>query len=124
MTKNEIIGSWVLESFIIEKQDQTQRKWGENTTGLLIYTEEGTMSVSINSKLIGIGLEAQFKSILFYAGTYEVIKENTIIHSVTQASDPSRLGKEMIRKAEPNGTKLTLTGKGEFGIAKIVWVRR
>ena len=124
MTNKEVIGSWDLESFIIEKPGGSRRNWGDDASGLLIYTEAGTMSVSINSKVKGSDLAAQFKSILFYSGTFDVKNDNTIVHNVTQASDPSRIGKEMVRKALLNGKKLTLIGEGEFGVAKVVWVRR
>ncbi len=49
---SQIIGCWELVRFEITDQDGGISSWGDNSAGLLIYTEDGHVSVSINSKSI------------------------------------------------------------------------
>lgn len=122
--KKNIIGAWALESFVIENPEGESRNWGTNTSGILIYTESGYMSVSINKNVENKStVEAQnfFDSILFYSGTF-VVDGNTIKHKVTQASSPARIGKEMIRSGSLDGNLLTLISPPEsFGRAILKW---
>jgi hypothetical protein len=122
--KDQIVGSWRLESFEIEEPSKRLRPWGENTQGLLIYTPDGFMSVGINREIenkSGNETKDVFDSILFYSGTYSVQKSE-IHHQVTHASDPKRIGKNQIRYASLEGDKLTLKSPVEsFGQAILVW---
>ncbi|MSP19806.1 MAG: hypothetical protein EXR74_09590 [Bdellovibrionales bacterium] len=122
--KNLITGTWSLERFDIEEPSKNIRPWGKNTKGLLIYTSDGHMSVSINRDVENkSGQDAKdiFDSILFYSGTY-VADSDVIRHKVTNASNPSRIGKEMIRYAALDGDRLTLKSPVEsFGQATVVW---
>jgi len=121
-----VIGTWMLESFEIKTPEGIIKPWGNKTHGLLIYADSGHMSVSINREPENkSGNEAQnsFDSILFYSGTYQV-EGNVIRHQVTEASNPSRIGKEMIRYAEIKNNTLILTTPIEsFGQATLVWKR-
>ncbi len=122
--RDEIFGSWSLERFDIVSPEGVVKPWGEKASGLLIYSPDGHMSVSINRALDKSEpneSKAIFDSILFYSGTFQ-IDGNTIRHQVTQASNPSRIGKEMIRYAElPEGFLVLTTPKENFGTAKLVW---
>ena len=126
MNAAELIGSWNLISFEIEK-DGISRPWRDKSHGLLIYTAEGTVSVSINAVLNHqnaiMDSKELFDSILFYAGTYETSDGNVVVHHVTNATDPNRIGKDMIRTTRLDGKFLHIEGRGSFGIAKIVWER-
>lgn len=121
---DKIFGVWKLESFLIEISNGETRQWGSNTHGLLLYTETGHMSVSINKDVENkstVDVQNIFDSILFYSGTYSV-DGNTIKHMVTQASNPSRIGKELLRTATLEGNLLTLTSPPEsFGRAILKW---
>ena len=120
----QLIGTWTLEAFEIESPDGTVKPWGQNTHGLLIYTNTGHLSVSINRDVVQKSeneFEKLFDSILFYSGTYK-IENNVIRHQVTEASNPNRIGKEMIRYAEIKEDIVTLTTpKESFGIARLIW---
>ena len=120
----ELQGTWTLERFDIEPNEGAIRPWGKSTHGLLIYSSSGHMSVSINKDVERESeneAEDLFDSILFYAGTYKV-EGNTIRHLVTEASNPARIGKEMIRYAELSNGQVTLTTPMEsFGRAILVW---
>lgn len=124
--KSKVVGAWALESFLIENPEGEARNWGCNSQGLLIYTESGHMSVSINKDVESkSAVEAQnfFDSILFYSGTYSV-DGDTIKHKVTQASNPGRIGKELLRFATLDGSLLTLVSPQEsFGKAILKWRR-
>lgn len=83
------------------------------------------MSVSINKDVENdpdqTAEQNLFDSILFYSGSY-AIDGSTIRHQVTNASNPARIGKEMIRYAECSGDEIKLTTPEEsFGRAVLVW---
>jgi hypothetical protein len=117
-------GTWRLISFDIEPPDGPRHPWGAGVHGLLIYAPTGHMSVSINKKPeseLESDLEGLFDSILFYSGTYQV-EGDLIRHQVTEASNPLRIGREMIRYASFDGDRVTLTTpKESFGRAHLVW---
>ena len=48
LKQNNLVGSWELEAFQIESTTKEISSWGRNSRGLLIYTDSGHMSVSIN----------------------------------------------------------------------------
>ena len=122
--KNQIIGTWLLERFIIESPQGEQRNWGSNSQGMLIYTSSGHMSVGLNKdveKKSAVEAQNYFDSILFYSGTF-AIDGKTVKHQVTQASNPTRIGKEQVRFAKLENDILTLTSPDEsFGRAILTW---
>jgi len=121
--KDKLVGAWVLEDFqIFPKSGEPARPWGSDMSGTLIYEPSGYMSVAINRKPVESGsAQATLDSLLFYAGTFS-IQDNCIRHQVTQASNPDRIGKEMLRFAEFDQTSMILTTPDEaFGKAKLVW---
>jgi len=125
LAPNDVQGSWSLESFDIERLDKSVAPWGSNTHGLLIYAPSGHMSVSINRDQGAGESEAQkiFDSILFYSGTYR-IDGSEIRHVVQNASNPARIGRDMIRYASLEGDVLTLSSPEEsFGHAILRWRR-
>jgi hypothetical protein len=121
---DHILGTWHLERFIIESVDGEARDWGRASRGMLIYTNDGYMSVSINKEVenkSSVEVENYFDSILFYSGTFMADK-NVIRHQVTNASNPNRIGKELIRYSKLEGNTLTLTSPNEsFGKAILTW---
>lgn len=122
--KNQIVGTWLLESFLIESKQNEKRDWGTNVHGLLIYAPSGHMSVSINKdveKKSTVEAQNYFDSILFYSGTFSVDGE-VVKHQVAEASNPNRIGKEQIRFAKLENDLLTLTSPDEsFGRAILTW---
>ena len=120
MIAKQISGTWVLEAFQIEDLSGTISDWGKNSHGLLIYTDDGHMSVSINSDKS----ENILDSILFYAGTF-CVEGSTVKHQVTEASQPARIGQELIRYMAFKKDQLILTTQKEsFGRAIVVWRRK
>jgi hypothetical protein len=99
---SNLIGAWILEAFEIESPEGASRPWGRDSNGLLIYDAAGYMSVSINKAIEADPEQTEsenlFDSILFYSGTYAV-DGGIVRHRVTNASNPSRIGKDLIRHA-------------------------
>lgn len=124
--KDQVVGTWALENFEIEDQHGVRRPWGNQSHGLLIYSPSGHVSVSINRAVEQKSenpAQNIFDSILFYSGTY-LSDGNTINHRVTQASNPQRIGKNLVRYAQLNGDVLTLSSPQEsFGTAHLTWKR-
>lgn len=122
--KDQVMGTWALESFEIEDSNGSRKPWGEEAHGLLIYTDSGHMSVGINRKLTDsqkTKAELAFDSSLFYSGTY-FVNDSIITHQVTEASNPARIGKSQTRYAKLDGELLTLTSpKESFGTAILTW---
>jgi hypothetical protein len=123
----KLSGSYNLTSFEIEDLQGVTKSWGTNLSGLLIYTPTGHMSVSINKAIENDPEQTDeqnlFDSILFYSGTY-AIEGDLIRHQVMNASNPSRIGKEMLRYASwnPDQSSVTLaTPKESFGRAILTW---
>ena len=123
LSYENIIGTWKLDKFIlVNKADLTEKNWGQNTNGILIYTREGYMSASINSKITAAEVNAEIigKHSLFYAGTYE-IKQDIVLHHVTNASDPKRIGKIMQRRVVLEDKVLKLTTERDYGEVILTW---
>ncbi len=117
-------GTWDLVRFEVIDPDGFQTSWGEDASGLLIYTPEGFMSVSIHSKSIFRTEDAHeiLDGILFYSGRYRV-QSGEIRHQVLHASDPQRIGSEMVREVRHSDGLMTLTARGDFGVAELCWRR-
>jgi hypothetical protein len=116
-----------LVAFEIESPERQVTAWGKDANGLLIYADTGHVSVGINKAVENdpsqTDAENLFDSILFYSGTYQLDGE-IIRHQVNNASNPARIGKEMIRYAQLESDVLTLaTPQESFGRAILKWRR-
>ncbi len=114
MLKKILIGAWQLTSFDIIKNNISQ-PWRPNCSGMLIYSSTNHMSVSINSFVQQSSTtEEKMSSILFYSGTFEIDEDRMEVrHHVLNASNPERIGKEMLRSVilEEDGDAMQLVGK-------------
>lgn len=121
---NQILGAWTLDSFELEDLDGTKSPWGSNAHGLLIYEASGKMSVSINrdqDQETPEKFERIFDSTLFYSGRFKV-NSSEIHHIVENASNPDRIGKQLVRYSKLEGDLLKLSSpKESFGTAHLVW---
>lgn len=117
------VGAWKLASFTLTSPQQEPKSWRSHSHGLLIYTANKYMSVSINSEVTSRPTSQEkeiLDSVLFYSGTYEV-SEQSIIHKVTNATDPARIGQNLIRTFHLENNILTLTANGPYGTAELKW---
>ena len=129
ISKDELKGTWQLESWTIgySDRDDFTYPYGEDPQGLLMYTDDGWMSASICRKERGLLPDnvsfrklpeeikaAAFSSYFHYAGRYRV-GEGDVIHYVTQSLNPNFPGTEQLRHAELDGQTLVLSGKDQVG---------
>jgi hypothetical protein len=141
ISKDDLIGTWQLESWTIgySDRDDFSYPYGEEPEGLLVYSNDGWMSASINRpgreplpedvsyrKLPDGVKAAAFSSYFHYAGRYRVV-DGDVIHYVTQSLNPNFPGSEQLRHAELDGQTLVLSGKDQVGSAtrfhSLVWHR-
>ena len=129
ISKEELHGSWQLESWTIgySDRDEFTYPYGEDPTGLLLYTEDGWMSASIcrherallpqdvNFRKLPDSTKAEaFSSYFHYAGRYRVV-DGDVIHYVSQSLNPNFPGPEQLRHAEMDGQTLVRSGKDQDG---------
>lgn len=125
---SDLIGTWQLQRFDLQEDDEPIHPWGFDTHGILIYAPTKHMSVAINrfAPWAAEGRPAKAAESesqnLFYAGTY-CVEEGVVKHFVTQASDPGRIGTVLIRSACLEGEFLTLISRGPGFLANLVWKR-
>lgn len=112
--KNNLVGAWKLKSFLINDENNNDVKWQNNLNGLLIYTENGFMSASLNGEIQNE----------FYSGKYEII-DDIVVHHVKFASDKDKINNRLERKINLSKDKinLQLTAKSYCpgNISKVFW---
>lgn len=122
ISESSLIGAWDLIEYKITKPDGTTKDWGPKPHGILIYDKSGHVSTSINSGTTADNPQDNFNNILFYAGSFKINGPNEVLHIITNASDPKRIGKTMVRNAEiTNNNQLCLTASGDYGHAYLLW---
>jgi hypothetical protein len=123
MTHQDLAGVWDLKIFEITDPEGTTRLWGKNTTGKIIYTESGYVSCAFNSdpEMANPSFEDLYDCLLFYVGTYTIPGPGKIIHHVCNASDRSRIGKDLHREIKLDGGVLSISSVGDFGKSRAVW---
>ena len=129
ISKEQLEGTWQLESWTIgySDRDDFTYPYGEDPQGLLLYTTDGWMSVSlcrkerarlpqdVSFRKITDEVKAEaFSSYFHYAGRYRVV-DGDVIHYVSQSLNPNFPGSEQLRHAELDGQTLVLSGKDQVG---------
>lgn len=123
--KYEVVGVWSLQSFIVTDVNNESKDWGVHAHGTLIYSGSGHMSININRQLVPTGNEFKdiYEAIFSYSGTYKVDGDK-IIHTVTESSNPARIGQDQVRHAKiDNGYLVLSSGKESFGMAVLIWTK-
>jgi hypothetical protein len=116
----DLVGRWRLLAWEIkDDRGDVVRPLGDDAEGLLIYAEDGSMSVQIvaadRPPLGGVdplgGAEAEraqaYSTCLAYAGRYEA-RGDTIVHLVDVSLFPDWTGDEQVRLLELTGDEVTL----------------
>ncbi|SRR6056297_384504 len=129
LSEKQLFGTWQLESWTIgySDRDEISAPFGDEPDGILMYTPEGWMSVSINHRErerlpddVSFGRipealkAAAFSASFHYAGRYEV-RDGSVTHAVTHSLNPNLPGTEQLRHVELDGQTLVLSGKDEVG---------
>jgi hypothetical protein len=146
---NPLLGTWHLVRWDITYGDgrPASLPYGEDATGMIMYTPDGHMSACIargsrrrlSSDSVRSAPEAErlaaFESHFQYAGPYELLGEpgrQQVVHTVTQALNPNFVGTQQIRNmAFADGARqLTLSASDTVpGTAvprhhRLVWSRK
>jgi hypothetical protein len=137
---NPLPGAWRLVSWEARAADgRIAHPFGPDAVGLLIYTDDGHMSVAIasagrrpfaNADLLGgTGAEkaGAVESYISYCGRYEV-RPDSVIHHVEMSLFPNWAGQDQVRRADLDGDRLTLEApplviNGVEQRARLVWER-
>lgn len=142
LSKDDLLGAWHLESWTISysNSDRITHPFGESPVGMIVYTNDDWMSASINRsdrdllptamafrRIDEAALADAYRSYFHYAGRY-VVRDDVVIHTVTQSLNPNFVGSEQLRNAELTGQALLLSGKedvaGETRTHRLTWHRR
>ena len=140
MVDNPLVGTWRLVSWVnVSARGAVTRPWGDDAVGVITYTPEGYMSVTVTRPgrprfatvdlLAGSSAEkiAAAESYIGYCGTYE-LREQWVVHRVIQSFFPNWEGTEQERLVELAGNRLTLSTHpieiaGEMQTAQLTWER-
>jgi hypothetical protein len=141
MANNALVGTWDLVSLFGESTEgETWLIYGENPSGMLIYTAEGTMTVllmkqgrpaftgDLNDPAPEVLREAFF-GFDAYGGTYTLDPhENKITHHIIASRLPNWEGSEQVRYYELVGDTLTIRSapipaRGTEWVVHLVWKR-
>jgi hypothetical protein len=137
---NPLLGSWRLVSCETEAADGSiDYPLGKHAVGLLMYTDDGHMSVSLahadrqpfaTGDLLG-GTRGEKEraadSYVSYCGRYEY-RDDVVTHHVELSLFPNWSGQDQKRRVELNGGRLTLEApptviRGIEQRARLVWER-
>jgi hypothetical protein len=140
MADNPLVGTWRLVSWInVSARGAVTRPWGDDAIGVITYTPEGYMSVTVTRPgrlrfstgdlMAGSSAEkvAAAEGYIGYCGTYE-LREKLVVHRVTQSFFPNWEGTEQERLVKLVGNRLTLSThpieiSGEIQTAQLTWER-
>ena len=139
-SENPLVGAWWLASCETRADDgSVDHPLGRDAVGLLIYTDDGHMAVSIarsgrrpfaaGDLLGGTGDEKAraVEGYVSYCGRYERRGES-VVHHVEMSLFPNWTGRDQERRVELVGNRLALeappfTIKGMEQRARLVWER-
>jgi hypothetical protein len=122
MKQADLLGTWVLQSFVAETKDGRQvEPWGSGPRGKLVYTADGSVIAVLtratrpkfasSEPLGGTAAESKdaFDAMEAYAGTYTFEKSaNSVLHRVDVSKMPSWEGTTLVRYPSLEGNELTM----------------
>ncbi len=124
--KNGFIGAWKLAS--LEEPDSTGAVHKADCTGLLVYTQDGHMSVQVmyrNPNSGGQGGPVQYAQGGYEAsyGRYEINDAHTFTFHVDGAMVRSLIGKDLPRAYEFSGNQLIVKSTDPKERWRVTWER-
>ena len=139
---HKLVGSWILEKYsVVDQNNRPVLLWGEHASGLIIYLENGRMSVQVSNTdrpfFVNADLRAgsaeeitqAFTGYTAYFGRYEYQEKNGyVLHFVEQSVFPNWNGITHTRYVSLEGDRLVLRTPpiqidGEFCEMNMYWKR-
>lgn len=108
LLRSDLIGTWEMVSWVQRRGEEQILPMGESPVGVLVYTDDGMMSVNIMRRdrplmqtgdfVTGSTAEKAeaFGSYLGYCGTFE-LEGSDVAHQITCASYPNWVGQRQMR---------------------------
>ncbi|MEU4411344.1 lipocalin-like domain-containing protein [Streptosporangium sp. NPDC023963] len=131
----DLVGAWhLVEWRIVGADGRVSHPFGTDAVGLLCYTPDGHMSVTIaragRAPLPGAGprqappeaLAEAFTSFFAYAGRYEV-RDGHVAHDVEVALNPAFAGTVQVRELNADGDRLVLAAGEGCRWHTLIWRR-
>lgn len=117
-----LVGTWILERSNNPMPNGTVVPYCTGVHGMIIYTEEGYVSVALNCTEHGQGNEPADVSDrkFLYAGTYDYDGRN-VTHHLLNASQTELIGQSFTRSVQMKNSVLTLTGVNQGQEFSAVW---
>jgi uncharacterized protein (TIGR02118 family) len=140
LTREQLLGVWTLDEWAITFADQRppRHPFGADATGMLLYTREGRMSVTVTAngrqRLASDSIRqasveeraAAFATLFHYSGRFAV-DAHGVTHLIEQAANPNLVGTSQQRAASLSGDRLTLSTEDSLaGVVRrhaLVWRR-
>lgn len=135
---SEILGAWTLDSWTVtDSNGEVHYPYGPNATGVIMYTDDGKMSVQLVNPDIEPQAENDIQERYFaYYGDYVIDEANqTVKHNLEGSMEPSWVGTVQIRAYElTDDPHLSLTAElderdsvaasaGATGTNTLIWKR-
>ncbi|MBF4999591.1 lipocalin-like domain-containing protein [Nocardia sp. BSTN01] len=110
MTATDLVGTWELVSYydIDDADVRSEGPLGPAPRGLLIYTAQGSVSVS----MMRTGDTTAAPPFMGYAGTWRTTGM-AVVHAISVCSNPAWAGTEQVRQMSLDGDVLTLIGAAQ-----------
>lgn len=110
MTATDLVGTWELVSYydIDDADVRSEGPLGPAPRGLLIYTAQGSVSVS----MMRTGETTAANTFMGYAGTWRTAGK-AVVHAISVCSNPAWAGTEQVRQMSLDGDVLTLIGAAQ-----------
>lgn len=143
MRRDDVVGTWELTSYTQRggNSGSTVHPFGEDATGLLIYSADGYMSVQLmragrplfdRPDTDGASAEQAAEAVtgyLAYCGPFDVVEATGALrHDVSVSLLPNWVDHPLLRDSALEGNRLTLTGTstsadGTTTVSTLVWTR-
>lgn len=118
----DLLGTWCFVEALEDREGAVRLNpnYGENSTGFLHYLPDGRVAVLISlpdRKPLSTGnrrsapeaeLAEAARTFDAYAGTYEIVPPNVVVHRTDISQFQNDAGIELVRRAELTGDVLTL----------------
>jgi hypothetical protein len=124
LAASPLVGTWILEKSENPMPDGSLVPYCTGVHGMIIYTEDGYVSVALNCAPTENGPEPADVSgrKFFYAGVYR-FDGRIATHKMLNASQPELIGKIFTRQVIIQGDELILTGVNQGQQFSAYWKR-